>query len=302
MKFKAILALVFIIFSALIQAQTTVYEAGQNKMFVFEHTVNRLFSTSTYRVLRPYDFAFTIGSNFNDSGIENFNSSIGIGLGVFIELQVKTVPQNFTLINPGTNESIGGAKIKLFNENVYFPGVSIGAETNFNNVSFAANESEIQNIFPDEYDFGLKELRFEANSVKIYGVMTKRVFGTTNLTLGLSYDVVRIQNVYARIEISDVRNEEPESMANINYFGGIDFAINERTKFLFEIFSGTNLLFNLEGRTMRAKRKTTISVGMRTFMNEWFTIDYGLTYIDTFKNWEEIQLRMGLTAFFNLGI
>lgn len=302
MKLKIALTLSILLFTISLNAQNVIYKNGQNKIFTFEHTVNKLFSTSTYRVLQPYDFAFTIGSNFNDSGIENFNSSVGIGFGGFIELQVKTVPQNITSINPHTNESVAGAKIKLFNESVYFPGVSIGAETNFNYISFAASESEIENILPNNYKLGLKELKFEANGVKFYGVTTKRIFGTTNLTLGISYDVTRIQNVFVKIGTETVQNVEPAGNATINYFGGIDFTINERTKFMFEVYSGTHMLFDVERKTMKAKRKTVVSAGMRTFMNEWFTIDYGLTYKDTFEKWEDIQLHMGLTAFFNLGI
>ncbi|GEM_PF-6833259 len=299
MKFGTLILLLYSF--TVLQAQSSNYKTEQSDIFVFEHTVNQLFYTSTYRVLRPFDFAFSMGSNFNDSGIESFNSAVGIGFGGFLEFQVKTVPQNFTSMNFKANENIAGIKIKLFNENVFTPGFSVGAETNINILNFNVNEEGMKTILPEGSKAGLSEFNFDVSAFRFYGVFTKRIFGATNVSAGLSYGIVGYRNFNVESGGAFPGNDNG-NLKMLNYFGGIDFPVNERTKFIFEVYSSSNLLFDLKTVSLYSRRKTSVSAGLRTFMNEWFTVDYGLTYHDYFKSLSEIQLRMNLTAFLNLGI
>ncbi len=299
---KFLTAVSVFICSLAINARTADYESNNNP-FIFEHTVNRLFSTSTYRVLRSFDFAFTLGSNFNDSGIENFNSGIGIGFGNFMEFYAKTVPQNISSIKFKTNAAFAGIKIKLLDENLFLPGFSVGAGTNLNDVLLTAEDNFLLNIFPAGYNKGLRKLTFNSVTTKFYGIFTKRIFGTTNLNIGVSYDLTSYNNLQMKFADENISNLPVSGNTKIlNYFGGLDFAINGRTKFIVEIYSGTNLLPDIKTKNLNSGMKTTINAGMRTFFNEWFTADYGLTYIDTFDKWEQIQLHASITAFFNLGI
>ncbi len=295
--------LIILIFSVItITAQQDNYSSGREDVFVFEHTVDKLFSTSTYRVLRSMDFAFTVGSTFNDAGIENFNGGIGIGLGNFLEFHVRTVPQSFTSLKFRVNESLAGIKIKLLNEGIYLPGFSIGSETNLNKVEYNAEAEYLKNLFPAKQKIFPQRLEFDASVIRFYGVVTKRIFAAVNLNFGISYDISGYSNYVAEFESGKLIEKDFSADKRLNLFGGIDLPVNERTKFLFEVYSSTVFTFKPVSWELSPERKTTVNAGMRTFFNEWFTADYGLTYTDTFKSWEEIQLRASITAFLNLGI
>ena len=121
-------ALYGILLSLLISTELFAQSGTSNKeaIFIFNYRVNRLFSIPTSRIYRSLDFGITVGSNFNDSGIENFSGSFGFGLFNLVEFQIISNPVDYTNIKRRQNNLELSAKLKLMSEKPFWPGISIG--------------------------------------------------------------------------------------------------------------------------------------------------------------------------------
>ena len=298
--FYGILFLLFITTELLAQSGLSNNEDNED-IFIFNHRINRLFNIPTSRIYRSLDFGLTVGSNFNDSGIENFSGSFGFGLFNLVEFQITSNPIDYSNFKHVQNISEISAKINILRERTFLPGISIGGATNLGLFSTKLNETQLKSENETKYDLGLRSVDYDLRINKFYLVMSKRLFSTVNLHLGMSLNqlnFIKINTEYNfgkdNYSVNDLNKRVTE------YFGGIDFVLNGRTKFLLEVFSGPLFDLDASNGNIFLKQKTIVNAGMRTFINGWFIVEYGLHFDDQYSKLENIQLRVGLTAFWNI--
>jgi len=275
--------------------------SNNEAIFIFNHRINRLFSIPTSRIYRSLDLGISIGSNFSDSGIENFSGSFGFGLFNLVEFQIISNQIDNSNFKQQQNNLELSTKLKLMNEKPFLPGLSVGVTTNLGQLSTRLNESRLKLENETKYNLGLRSVDYNLRINKFYLVMSKRLFSTVNLHLGINLNQLNFNNINIKYNFGNNNysvNSENKSITE--YFGGLDFVLNGRTKFLLEIFSGPFFGLDASNGNILLKQKTIVNAGMRTFINGWFVVEYGLHFDDQYSKLEDIQLRVGLTAFWNI--
>lgn len=275
--------------------------SNNEAIFIFNHRVNRLFSIPTSRIYRSLDLGISIGSNFNDSGIENFSGSFGFGLFNLMEFQIISNQIDNSNFKQQQNNLELSAKLKLMNERPFLPGLSIGGTTSLGQLRTRLNESRLKLENETKYNLGLHSVDYNLRINKFYLVLSKRLFSTMNVHLGINLNQLNFNDINTEYNFGNDNYSVNSLSKNVTeYFGGLDFVLNGRTKFLLEIFSGPLLDLDASSGNILLKQKTIINAGMRTFINGWFIVEYGLHFDDQYSKLENIQLRVGLTAIWNM--
>ncbi len=293
-KYRVFYLLILLIFTSLVEAQ-------QSEIFIFPHTIGRLFNFPTSRTLRSGDIQANLGSNFNDAGIENFSGNITAGLFNFSELQLSSSNSDISIFDYKNELFQAGIKFSVLAESVNFPGLAVGAKIQLGWNKNIFDASFLNNNAGDKFNSGLREVQFKQRKNLFYTVLSKRLFSTFNLHIGFRLYQLFIDEFTTAFDYGKNTYYNGKIKNNLTEFaGGFNFVLNGRTKFMIEIFSAPNFNINTETGMLSINRKTLINAGMRTFMNEWFVIDYGLHYDDQYNKLENIQLRVGLSAFWNV--
>ncbi len=153
------------------------------------------------------------------------------------------------------------------------------------------------------YDSGLRTADYKSRMTSVYAVIGKMVIPGLTLQAGIDFADLRYKNVYVVFNEGNstyIQNKQ-EREAVINFFGGLEYHLNNRTILMFELQSYPFLKVSTTDGLIKASRRIVTVVGFRFFISKWLLLDTGVRYQDNYSGLAETEIRIGLNGIWNLG-
>ncbi|OGU77332.1 MAG: hypothetical protein A2V93_11840 [Ignavibacteria bacterium RBG_16_34_14] len=270
--------------------------------FEFPHTLNRLFSVSTSRVMNSLDFSLLLGNSFGFSENTGFLGTLGLGLGGYGDIELGSESLVGSMFNSKDAFTNVGMRIKLLTDGEYLPGLSIGLRTN-NEWNSSRNDSRfIFETAEDLFGQGLRTANYDSRLTTLFVALSRTLRPDFNVHLGVSYSDLRFKNVYTVYLTNQIYSNEEEKKDNIfNLFGGLEYQLSNRTILIFEAQSFPYLKVSTQDGTLSAARRVVTGFGIRFFVSKWLLVDSGIRYQDNYTGLADAELRVGLNGIWNAG-
>lgn len=275
----------------------------KEELFVFPHTLNRLFSIPNSKIINSLDFSFLIGSSFGFADNTVVLGTLGLGLGGYGDIEIGSESLLGSMFSSSENFTNIGIKVKILTESENIPGVAIGIKAN-NSWNSSRNDGDfIRSSESGLYNAGLRTADYESRMTSVYAVIGKMVIPGLTLQAGIDFADLRYKNVYVVFNEGNstyIQNEQ-EREAVINFFGGLEYHLNNRTILMFELQSYPFLKVSTTDGLIKASRRIVTVVGFRFFISKWLLLDTGVRYQDNYSGLAETEIRIGLNGIWNLG-
>lgn len=275
----------------------------KEEQFVFPHTLNRLFSIPNSKIINSLDFSFLIGSSFGFADNTGVLGTLGLGLGGYGDIEIGSESLLGSMFSSSENFTNIGIKVKILTESENIPGVAIGIKAN-NSWNSSRNDGDfIRTSESGLYDAGLRTADYDSRMTSVYAVIGKMVVPGLTLQAGIDFADLRYKNVYVVFNEGNstyIQNEQ-EREAVINFFGGFEYHLNNRTILMFELQSYPYLKVSTTDGLIKASRRIVTVAGFRFFISKWLLLDTGVRYQDNYSGLAETEIRIGLNGIWNLG-
>lgn len=275
----------------------------KEELFVFPHTLNRLFSIPNSKIINSLDFSFLIGSSFGFADNTGVLGTLGLGLGGYGDIEIGSESLLGSMFSSSENFTNIGIKVKILTESENIPGVAIGIKAN-NSWNSSRNDGDfIRSSESGLYNAGLRTADYESRMTSVYAVIGKMVIPGLTLQAGIDFADLRYKNVYVVFNEGNstyIQNKQ-EREAVINFFGGLEYHLNNRTILMFELQSYPFLKVSTTDGLIKASRRIVTVVGFRFFISKWLLLDTGVRYQDNYSGLAETEIRIGLNGIWNLG-
>jgi hypothetical protein len=275
----------------------------KEEQFVFPHTLNRLFSIPNSKIINSLDFSFLIGSSFGFADNTGVLGTLGLGLGGYGDIEIGSESLLGSMFSSSENFTNIGIKVKILTESENIPGVAIGIKAN-NSWNSSRNDGDfIRTSESGLYDAGLRTADYDSRMTSVYAVIGKMVVPGLTLQAGIDFADLRYKNVYVVFNEgnSTYMQNEQEREAVINFFGGFEYHLNNRTILMFELQSYPYLKVSTTDGLIKASRRIVTVAGFRFFISKWLLLDTGVRYQDNYSGLAETEIRIGLNGIWNLG-
>jgi hypothetical protein len=275
----------------------------KEEQFVFPHTLNRLFSIPNSKIINSLDFSFLIGSSFGFADNTGVLGTLGLGLGGYGDIEIGSESLLGSMFSSSENFTNIGIKVKILTESENIPGVAIGIKAN-NSWNSSRNDGDfIRTSESGLYDAGLRTADYDSRMTSVYAVIGKMVVPGLTLQAGIDFTDLRYKNVYVVFNEgnSTYMQNEQEREAVINFFGGFEYHLNNRTILMFELQSYPYLKVSTTDGLIKASRRIVTVAGFRFFISKWLLLDTGVRYQDNYSGLAETEIRIGLNGIWNLG-
>ncbi len=275
----------------------------KEEQFVFPHTLNRLFSIPNSKIINSLDFSFLIGSSFGFADNTGVLGTLGLGLGGYGDIEIGSESLLGSMFSSSENFTNIGIKVKILTESENIPGVAIGIKAN-NSWNSSRNDGDfIRTSESGLYDAGLRTADYDSRMTSVYAVIGKMVVSGLTLQAGIDFADLRYKNVYVVFNEgnSTYMQNEQEREAVINFFGGFEYHLNNRTILMFELQSYPYLKVSTTDGLIKASRRIVTVAGFRFFISKWLLLDTGVRYQDNYSGLAETEIRIGLNGIWNLG-
>jgi len=275
----------------------------KEELFVFPHTLNRLFSIPNSKIINSLDFSFLIGSSFGFADNTGVLGTLGLGLGGYGDIEIGSESLLGSMFSSSENFTNIGIKVKILTESENIPGVAIGIKAN-NSWNSSRNDGDfIRSSESGLYNAGLRTADYESRMTSVYAVIGKMVIPGLTLQAGIDFADLRYKNVYVVFNEGNstyIQNEQ-EREAVINFFGGLEYHLNNRTILMFELQSYPFLKVSTTDGLIKASRRIVTVVGFRFFISKWLLLDTGVRYQDNYSGLAVTEIRIELNGIWNLG-
>jgi hypothetical protein len=275
----------------------------KEEQFVFPHTLNRLFSIPNSKIINSLDFSFLIGSSFGFADNTGVLGTLGLGLGGYGDIEIGSESLLGSMFSSSENFTNIGIKVKILTESENIPGIAIGIKAN-NSWNSSRNDGDfIRTSESGLYDAGLRTADYDSRMTSVYAVIGKMVVPGLTLQAGIDFADLRYKNVYVVFNEgnSTYMQNEQEREAVINFFGGFEYHLNNRTILMFELQSYPYLKVSTTDGLIKASRRIVTVAGFRFFISKWLLLDTGVRYQDNYSGLAETEIRIGLNGIWNLG-
>lgn len=297
----------FVIFFSLISCPNFIaqHDSAEVKAqeFYFPHTLNRIFSVSNANIMNSLDLSLFFGGSFGFTDNTGFLGTLGLGLGGYGDVEISSESLLGSMFDSKENFTNIGMKIKILGENGKFPAVAIGIKTN-NEWNSSSNDSEfIRTQEGGLYSEGLRSANYDSRMTSVYATVGKTFNSRLVLNAGIIVSDLRYKNVYVIFNEggSFFAQENQEKKMVINFFGGFEYPLNNRTILMFEVQSFPYLKVNTNDGTLNPSRRIVSVAGLRFFISKWLLLDSGIRYQDNYNGLAEAEIRLGLNGMWNLG-
>lgn len=297
---------ILIIFSSLIYTTQILAQQDsvevKNQKFVFPHKLNRIFSVPNSNIMNSLDFSLFLGGSFGFADNTGVLGNIGLGLGGYGDLEISSESLLGSMIDSQESFTNISMKVKILSEGEKFPALAVGIRTN-NEWNSSRNDSEL--IRTQEgglYAGGLRSANYDSRMTSVYATIGKTFISGLTLNAGINVSDLRYKNVYIVFNEgnSSFIQEEQERETVINFFGGFEYPLNERTILMFELQSYPYLKVNTFDGTLSSSRRIVSVAGLRFFISNWLLVDSGIRYQDNYSGLAEAEIRLGLNGIWNL--
>ncbi len=285
-----------------ISAQNDSAAIQQNNGFIFDHTLPRVFSIPTARVLNSLDFSLLVGSSFSFGKTNNFLGTVSLGLGGYGDIELSSASLMGSIFNREESFSYIGMKIKLLSETEHLPGIAIGIKTNNEWNNSSSNSTDILSNSDELFNQGMRSINYDSRMTTAYFSVSKKIKDIVSIHAGISYSDMRLKNVNTVYNYWNAVYIHPEEEAKsiFNLYGGLEFDLNERTKFMFEAQSFPYIKINSKNGQLETEKRILGVVGLRFFISQWLLVDSGILYQDDYKGLADAQLKLSLNGVWNL--
>ena len=285
-----------------VSAQTDSINANGDDVFLFDHSLPRMFSIPTGRVLNSLDFSLLLGSSLSFGRTNNYLGTVSLGLGGYGDIELSSASLMGSIFNSEESFSYIGMKIKLLSENERLPELAIGIKTNNEWNNSNRGSQDILSNSSDLFNTGLRGINYDARMTSAYLSLTKKIREIVSVHAGLSFSDLRLKNINTIYNYwNAVYNHPEEEIKNIfNFFGGLEFDLNERTKLLLEVQSFPYVNVNVRNGHLETEKRVLGIVGLRFFISRWLLVDSGVLYQDNYKGLADAQLKVSLNGIWNL--
>jgi len=285
-----------------VSAQSDSINANGDDVFLFDHSLPRMFSIPTGRVLNSLDFSLLLGSSLSFGRTNNYLGTVSLGLGGYGDIELSSASLMGSIFNSEESFSYIGMKIKLLSENERLPELAIGIKTNNEWNNSNRGSQDILSNSSDLFNTGLRGINYDARMTSAYLSLTKKIREIVSVHAGLSFSDLRLKNINTIYNYwNAVYNHPEEEIKNIfNFFGGLEFDLNERTKLLLEVQSFPYVNVNVRNGHLETEKRVLGIVGLRFFISRWLLVDSGVLYQDNYKGLADAQLKVSLNGIWNL--
>lgn len=295
------LALILITVTHGLQAQTdTINFTTPPAVFNFNHTLSKLYTVQTARVLNPLDVSITLGGAFGFERENGFLGSVAFGLGGYGDIEMATSSLMASLFSRDENYGNISLKGKLYTDDDKLFQISAGMRSNSSWEESSSDEGAIRTSAEDLYLLGLRYVDYKWRMTSLYISLTYAKYKDVDLHGGLTITDVRFKESQLFLDNS-LPNYNPltEKKNMVNFFFGLDRRLNERTTMIAEVLSTPVIAVDITNKKLVVERRYSGSVGLRLFVNRWFVLDTALRYQDDFTGIADTQVRVGLMAIWN---
>ncbi|MCH7721711.1 MAG: hypothetical protein IIA49_10980 [Bacteroidetes bacterium] len=275
----------------------------KDQKFVFPHTLNRIFSVPSSKIMNSLDLSFFLGGSFGFADNTGVLGNIGLGLGGYGDVEISSESLLGSMIDSKESFTNIGMKVKILSEGEKFPALAIGIKTN-NEWNSSRNDSELIRTHQGGlYASGLRTANYDSRMTSVYAAIGKTFISGLTLNAGINLSDLRYKNVYVVFNEgnSSFVQEDQERETVINFFGGFEYPLNERTILMFELQSYPYLKVNTLDGTLSSSRRIVSVAGLRFFISNWLLVDSGIRYQDNYSGLAEAEIRLGLNGMWNLG-
>lgn len=287
---------------ASVNAQTDSVTADQTDSFIFDHSLPRMFSIPTGRVLNSLDFSLLLGSSLSFGRTNNYLGTVSLGLGGYGDIELSSASLMGSIFNSEESFSYVGMKIKLLSENDRLPEIAIGIKTNNEWNNSNRGSADILSNSSDLFNGGLRGINYDARMTSVYLSLSKKIREIVSVHAGVSFSDLRLKNISTIFNYWNAIYTHPEEeIKNVfNLYGGLEFDLNERTKLLLEVQSFPYINVNISNGHLETEKRILGIVGLRFFVSRWLLVDSGVLYQNNFKGLADAQLKVSLNGIWNL--
>jgi len=298
---RLFLALSLTLLSSGAGAQTdTVNFTTPPSLFSFNHTLSKLYTVQTARVLDPLDVSITLGGAFGFERENGFLGSVAFGLGGYGDIEMATSSLMASLFSRDENYGNISLKGRLYTAPDNLFQVSAGMRSNSSWEESSSDEGAIRTSAEDLYLLGLRFVDYKWRMTSLYLSLTYSKYKDTDLHGGLTITDVRYKESQIYLDNNNWNyNPLTEKKNMVNFFLGLDRRLNERTTMIAEVLSTPVIAVDITNKKLVVERRYSGSVGLRLFVNRFLVLDTALRYQDDFTGIADTQVRVGLMAVWN---
>lgn len=275
----------------------------KEEQFVFPHVLNRLFSVQNSKIMNSLDLSLQLGGSFGFENNNGFVGTLGLGLGGYGDIELSSESLIGSMFNSTENFTNIGMKIKILSEEEKIPSLAVGIKTNNNWNSSNHDDHFLMTNETGLYTAGLRGANYDSRMTSVYAALGKSFPLGISLNAGIELSDLRYKNVYIIFNEGNsfYENNRTERQTVVNFFGGIEYYLNNRTSFMIEAQSVSYLkVSTIDGKLSPSKRIVGVT-GLRFFITKWLLLDSGVRYQDDYTGLADAEFRIGLNGIWNLG-
>lgn len=286
--------------SGLLAQSDTINFTTPPSEFTFNHTLSKLYTVQTARVLNPLDVSITLGGAFGFERDNGFLGSVAFGLGGYGDIEMATSSLMASLFSRDENYGNIALKGKLYTADDRSWQLSAGMRSNSSWEGSSSDEEAIRTSAEDLYLLGLRYVDYKWRMTSLYISLTYSKYKDVNLHGGLTITDVRYKDAQLYFANS-IWNYNPITVKQnmVNFFLGLDRRLNERTTMIAEVLSTPVIAVDAKNSKFMVERRYSGSVGLRLFVNRFLVLDTALRYQDDFSGIADTQVRVGIMAIWN---
>lgn len=275
----------------------------KDEKFIFTHNINRFFSVPNSKIMSSLDFSLLLGGSFGFEESGGLLGTAGLGLGGYGDIEIGSESLLGSMFDSKEHFTNIGMKVKILGESEKFPALAVGIKTNNDWNSSRNDEGIIHTAETGLFNAGLRTANYDSRMTSIYAVIGKSFRSGLNLDAGITVSDLRYKNIFIVYDFGNASymQEEQEKKTVINFFGGFEYVLNERTILMFEVQSFPFLKVNAVNGSINTSRRIVAAGGLRFFVSKWLLVDSGIRYQDNYSGLAEVELRLGLNGIWNLG-
>lgn len=290
------------LFNTRLIAQADSSEVEEAPAFVFPHSVNRLFTAPTSRVMNSLDVSVLLGGSFGFAENTGFLGTLALGIGGYGDIELSSESLLGSMFSSNESFSNVGMRLKIFTEDQKIPGVSIGIKAN-NAWNPSRNSSSlIRTTAEGLYGMGVREVNYDSRTTSLFLAVSKKLAAQLTGHAGINYADLRYKNVYTIFNESSIYTQEGQLRSEVwNFFGGAEYQLNDRTILMLEVQSFPYLRVSAADGSLTPARRVLTVVGLRFFVSKWLLVDSGIRYQDNYSGLADAEIRIGLNGIWNAG-
>lgn len=303
-SFSICLSLALFSFLFTFQSYTQIDSSEVKKeLFVFPHQINRFFSIPNSRIMNSLDLSLLLGGSFGFSESGGILGTAGLGLGGYGDVEIGSESLLGSMFDSKEYFSNIGMKVKILDESKKFPALAVCIKANNDWNSSNNDEEFIRTAESGLFNEGLRTANYDSRMTSIYAAIGKSFSSGLTLDAGINVSDLRYKDVFIIYDFGNLSyiQEKQERQTVINFFGGFEYVLNERTILMFELQSFPYLKINTADGSISTSRRIVAVTGLRFFVSKWLLVDSGIRYQDNYSGLAEAEIRLGLNGIWNLG-